>query len=187
MYHINKDIRSQRSKEWIYEALCNLIDKKPFKSITITELIEKAGVGRSTFYRNYDVKEDVLIERLDREFEIFYNYIFSSKELLKFQLSPMLFIPVFEYWQADSRIIESVIKAGRLSLLDEVFMKYINKIITKYDIFDLDKDELEYSAVIISGIVQSVLVKWVLDGKILSPEQLTKIISETAFREKTLQ
>ncbi len=184
MYHINKDIRSQRSKEWIYEALCKLIDKKPFKAITVTELIEKAGVGRSTFYRNYDVKEDVLIERLDREFEKFYGYIFNSNELMKFQLSPKLFVPVFKFWESDSRIIESVIKAGRRGLLDAIFMKYINKIINEYDIFDLDKDELEYSAVIISGIVQSVLVKWVLDGKKLSPEQLTKIVSETAFREK---
>lgn len=187
MYHKNKDIRSQRSKEWIYQGLCKLIEKKPYKTITVTELITVAGVGRSTFYRNYDLIDDVIIERLDKEFSHFYKYIFESNELVKFHLSPQLFTPVFSYWQEDSQILELVIKADRLNLLNSIFMRYIDIIINKYGIFQMNRDELEYATVIISGIVQSVLVKWILDGKQLTPTQLTKIVTETAFREKTHQ
>lgn len=36
------------------------MEKKPFSSITITELINKAGVACATYYRNFNSKEDIL-------------------------------------------------------------------------------------------------------------------------------
>lgn len=47
-------------KESLTEALLNLMQKKPFRDITITELSKKAGVGRVSFYRNFNSKEDIL-------------------------------------------------------------------------------------------------------------------------------
>jgi AcrR family transcriptional regulator len=39
-----------------------LMDKKPYDKITISDITEKAGIARQTFYRNYDDKDDVLYE-----------------------------------------------------------------------------------------------------------------------------
>jgi AcrR family transcriptional regulator len=39
-----------------------LMDKKPYDKITISDITEKAGIVRQTFYRNYDEKDDVLYE-----------------------------------------------------------------------------------------------------------------------------
>ena len=44
----------------VEEALAILIDKKDFSAITISELVKKAGIARSTFYRNYESKEDII-------------------------------------------------------------------------------------------------------------------------------
>ncbi len=44
----------------VEEALALLIDKKEFSEITISELVKKAGIARSTFYRNYESKEDII-------------------------------------------------------------------------------------------------------------------------------
>lgn len=41
------------AKECIVSALIQLIYAKPLSSITISELCQKAGVSRMTFYRNY--------------------------------------------------------------------------------------------------------------------------------------
>ncbi len=187
MYHKNKDIRSVRSKEWIYEALCKLIDQKDFRSITVTELIKVAGVGRSTFYRNYDMIEDVLIERLDSEFEKFYEYIFTSEQVKMSQLSPRLFIPVFEYWEKDATILEVLLKADLVNVLNSTFDRYIEMIINKYPLFELTAEEMKYSTVIITGIIQSVMVKWIEGGRVESARQIAKIIAETAFKDKTHQ
>ena len=48
----------------IFEALMLLLDQKKYEDITISELAEKAGVSRMTYYRTYENKEDVVIQFL---------------------------------------------------------------------------------------------------------------------------
>ena len=50
------------TKESIVTAVVLLCAEKPFEKITVTEIVRKAGVSRTAFYRNYDSKEDVLKE-----------------------------------------------------------------------------------------------------------------------------
>lgn len=46
--------------ESIQRAMVCLLGRKDFKSISVKELVERAGVSRSAFYRNYQSKEEVL-------------------------------------------------------------------------------------------------------------------------------
>ena len=46
--------------EYIEEALLLLLEKKEYKAITISEICQKAGVTRMSFYRNFESKEDIL-------------------------------------------------------------------------------------------------------------------------------
>lgn len=48
-------------KTYIMEALLLLLAKQDFSKITIKEITDKAGVNRSTYYRNFDCKEDIII------------------------------------------------------------------------------------------------------------------------------
>lgn len=56
------DIRIMRSKKAISEAFIELLKENDFKTITITEIVNKAGVNRGTFYKHYAYKEDILTE-----------------------------------------------------------------------------------------------------------------------------
>ena len=60
--------QTQRSKSWIFDALMILIEKKPYNKITITDITEKAGVSRPTFYRNFKDKDNVVFEYLAHTF-----------------------------------------------------------------------------------------------------------------------
>ena len=44
----------------IVDALFSLMEKKNITEISVSELVEKAGVGRASFYRNFGTKEAVL-------------------------------------------------------------------------------------------------------------------------------
>lgn len=46
--------------EHITNALIELLREKPIGDISISELCEAAGIGRASFYRNFDSKEDIL-------------------------------------------------------------------------------------------------------------------------------
>ena len=58
----------ERTKSWIFDAIMLLIDEKPYNKISVSDICEKAGVARPTFYRNYDDKDDVLFEHLSNVF-----------------------------------------------------------------------------------------------------------------------
>lgn len=52
-------------KSYIVDALFILMEEKDFQSITIDELVKKAGVNRSTYYRHFHGKEDIIFYFLD--------------------------------------------------------------------------------------------------------------------------
>ena len=53
---------NQVTRESLSIALIYLMNEKPFEKISITELVDRAGVSRTAFYRNYESKEDLLSE-----------------------------------------------------------------------------------------------------------------------------
>ena len=44
------------------------MDEKPYDSITVSDIAEKAGVARPTFYRNFDDKDEVVLQYLNNSF-----------------------------------------------------------------------------------------------------------------------
>ncbi len=54
------DRRVQRTQYLLEQALLSLIKEKAFDAISVQEIIDRANVGRATFYQHYDNKEDLL-------------------------------------------------------------------------------------------------------------------------------
>jgi AcrR family transcriptional regulator len=63
------DRRSQRTRKAIFEAFTRLLFARRYSAIRTTDLIEAAGVGRSTFYEHFRNKDDVLVWAIDPVFE----------------------------------------------------------------------------------------------------------------------
>jgi AcrR family transcriptional regulator len=47
------DRRVLRTRDTLGDALVELMHEKPFDDITVQEVLDRAGVGRSTFYAHY--------------------------------------------------------------------------------------------------------------------------------------
>lgn len=60
------DRRVQRTKKLLHDALVSLILEKGYQKITIQNIIDRANVGRSTFYAHYRDKEDLLFSGFDQ-------------------------------------------------------------------------------------------------------------------------
>ncbi|HET6991972.1 MAG TPA: TetR/AcrR family transcriptional regulator [Bacteroidia bacterium] len=56
------DRRIQKTKKGLTEALINLILEKGYEKVTVQDIIDKANVGRSTFYIHYESKEQLLLD-----------------------------------------------------------------------------------------------------------------------------
>lgn len=59
------DLRVRRTKKMLREALIELILEKGVEGITVNEITERAMVNRSTFYRHYEDKTDLLERGID--------------------------------------------------------------------------------------------------------------------------
>jgi len=65
MSKITPDRRVQRTRQLLQDALVSLILEKGYQKITIQEIIDRANVGRSTFYSHYRDKDDLLLSGFD--------------------------------------------------------------------------------------------------------------------------
>lgn len=59
------DRRVQRTRELLRGALFALIREKGFEMLTVRDIIDRANVGRATFYAHFDNKEDLLLSGFD--------------------------------------------------------------------------------------------------------------------------
>ena len=60
-----KDRRVERTQQLIRGALLSLIKETGFESLTVQQIIDRANVGRATFYAHFDNKEDLLVSGFD--------------------------------------------------------------------------------------------------------------------------
>ena len=73
-----KGISTEKLKEYITESLMLLLKKKSFAMITIQEITAKAGVNRSTYYRNFTSKTEIIKYYFDNLHKEYYNNMKSD-------------------------------------------------------------------------------------------------------------
>jgi AcrR family transcriptional regulator len=66
MRNTKADRRSERTRQLLSAALIELMLEQRYDDITVQEIIDRANVGRSTFYAHYLDKEDLLISDFTR-------------------------------------------------------------------------------------------------------------------------
>jgi len=59
-----EDRRIQKTRALLYEALSFLIHEKPYDEIVVKEILDRANVGRSTFYTHFRGKDELLASGL---------------------------------------------------------------------------------------------------------------------------
>jgi AcrR family transcriptional regulator len=70
----NLDRRVQKTRNLLQDALIDLVAEKGYESVTIQEILDKANVGRSTFYAHFQDKDQLLHSILDRLDELFVQH-----------------------------------------------------------------------------------------------------------------
>jgi len=73
------DRRVQKTRKLLQDALIELVAEKGYESVTIREILDKANVGRSTFYAHFQDKDQLLNSILDRLDDLFEQH---KKQLL---------------------------------------------------------------------------------------------------------
>lgn len=178
MYHIKNDKRSRTSAELIYESLISILDKKPYPKITITEVLEKSTVSRSTFYRTFDDLIDVLRMKCDQKFENYYaTFILKyqdkqpeEKELIHF---------FFQYWYQNRDILLNIQKINRADLISDGFLRTCGLFESKFfPNFTYNTLAHEYYLAARSGEITGILLAWCRNKMQPAPNVMTDYLLE---------
>ena len=79
----NLDRRVQKTRKLLQDALIELVTEKSYETVSIREILERANVGRSTFYAHFQDKDQLLhsiLDRLDELFEQHENQFLDAKK-----------------------------------------------------------------------------------------------------------
>ena len=97
------DRRVHKTKKLLHQALASLIQEKPYDAIVVKEILDRADVGRSTFYAHFRDKDDLLVSGIhDMLRSVHATTQVSGKpyeRVLKFSL------PIFEHIHEHRRTV----------------------------------------------------------------------------------
>src|SRR5947207_12706205 len=85
------DRRTQRTRQNLTHAMVDLVSEKRFDDITVQNLIDRADIGRSTFYTHFRDKEDLFQKNWERFLDFCVEQIVWNR-LGKGSFFPVLFL-----------------------------------------------------------------------------------------------
>ena len=104
-------IEKNRTKLWIINSLLDLLKRKEYASITINMIADNAQLGKRTFYRHFDTKDEAMKYITELLMDEFANHIKNHKAR---NLEHIL-TAYFEFWEQYIDI---------LLLLKKVYLLY---------------------------------------------------------------
>lgn len=160
------------AKECIVTALIQLSNQKPFSTITISELTERAGVSRMTYYRNYTSKEDVFKSYIDELAKQYYLDISQIKKPENYGEYNNI-LHCFRYFEKYNSFVTCLINIGMGDLLLNAITSYM---ISVYYSEEQPDTTLYYQLQSYAGSLFNVYIAWATRGAKEPIEVLSRII-----------
>lgn len=163
-------INSQRQ---IAKALFRLMETDNYNDLTITEICQEAGVGRKTFYRNFDDKIDVVA---------FYLYeLFQQNFPAKHNDSWQALFTHFSFVNTYQNIFSLLYKNGLLPQIQQwirfVVHHYQKEIIQMLQDHGF-QDYYSYVLNFIASTLYANLELWIKNGYQESPVEMTELTKQ---------
>lgn len=167
---LGNEKRNLWSRQQLTKALLALLKKKELNDITVSELCEKAGVGRVTFYRNYPDMTDIV-----RQFLIEDNREWTESILTEDIPFNEKFRRIFHHFEEERDIYEVLNRRHLTGLLQDV--------LTSSWQLKLDGTPVEaYTGAYLMYLVYGFIEVWFRRGMIDSSEDMAELLSSAGKR-----
>ena len=174
--------RNRKTKHLISFSLFRLLLKKPYHEVSIIEICAIAGVSRTTFYRHFQDKLDIILEFTDEKFEEFYDYIGKAYKTINIKdLIFEIFNIVYRYRLQVVKLMEADLQNLLLNQLVYYFRYLFRQSHFKSEsvnLADINSPHFVYGASLCAGAMYSCILRWAESNMEETPESLTKCILE---------
>lgn len=168
------DRRIQRTRSLLQDALLELILEKGYDAITVQNVIDRANVGRSTFYAHFQDKEDLLLSGFDRLRTQFEEHLMGQSVN---KTSPWSFsLSMFQHAQSQRPLYKALAgrQAGNIGLAQ--LQTYLSVMLSDHLKSQISKTKMyippEILAHYIASSFTSMLTWWLDNDLPYSAEQM---------------
>ena len=183
------DRRVQRTRQLLSDALMSLIVEKDYNSITVQNIIDRANLGRSTFYTHYQDKEDLLLSGIE---EVVHHLIGSvdnapmeaegngqSRRILST-------LPIFRHAQEQHRLHQAMVGGRGLEVIIKTIQIHLSGHIQKQIELLLPAGQTPsvpppVIANYLAGTLLTLLTWWLDNNMPYPPERMDEMFQELAM------
>ncbi len=155
-------------KECLADALIQLLEKKPIEKITIPEVAGLAGVGRTTYFRNFSSKEEMLTFKLIQLWE---RWAEEHSVKVRRRYAPDNALTFFQFNYSIRRLLDLLYRRGLQSVLYGTFYAYM---MPQQSASPREWYQTGFYSYGLFGLLDA----WILRGFAETPEEMTEIVRE---------
>jgi len=171
------DERVRRTHERLGSALVALIQEKSIDDVTVQEVLDRASVGRSTFYLHFRDKDDLLLSQLEKFLEMMSTTLSVRKEKSQ-RVVPVA--EMFEHIGSQNKMYRALADCGRLNDFFDLAQGYFargieRRLVESERLPKLPQRELAARASALAGSLLSLLRWWLDRGAKETPRAMDEL------------
>ena len=176
------DQRILRTRDALGDALVALMHEKKFDQITVQQVLDRAGVGRATFYTHYRDKEDLFMSDVEEFFTM------AASMLKRHSVSTKRLAPIRELFSHLRDVREfylALVASGKANDVRElgrgIFARSIDERLEAAGV-QLNKMQRAAQAHALAGSMFSLLDWWIDKGMKSDPQELDDLFHRMAWK-----
>ena len=167
---------SLRSKELIKNAMIDLLNRKPFSDITVTDIVTTANINRGTFYNHYSNPIDVVEEFKRGLLEKFALEI--KKTSNKKDVNSLIDL-IVQHLKENEKDYKKIINSIPISIIDDMKKELIIRV------RELNPNVSELGLYLIVNAISGLFIDYLKRKIIFSFDEMSKRLKE--FVNTTIQ
>ena len=172
------DRRVQRTRALLQDALIALMMEKGYEAATVQDIIDRANVGRATFYAHFADKETLLVSRLEDLRNLLLEHQ-RQAPALGFSLA------MLEHAYSHLRLYQAIVGRDSGAFVLQRIHRTIAELAAK-DVHALGfrgtAEERSLAGEYIAGAFMAVLTWWLDHGAKQSPQEVDNMFRRLIFK-----
>jgi AcrR family transcriptional regulator len=175
------DRRVLRTRDTLGDALVALMHEKNFADITVQDVLDRSGTGRSTFYVHYRNKDDLFLSDVEDFLER------ASSALQRQDANPKRLLPVREFFthiREAHKFYAALVKSGKVNdvqaLIRGFFARSIDQRLRMAGV-QIEPVQRSARAHALAGSFLSLLDWWIDKGMKADPREMDELFHRMAW------
>ncbi len=181
MINETQDERYHVADEAIYDAFFLILKEKELEKITVSDVIKKAGIVRSTFYNHYENIPALVTAIEDKTIQDIFTFMETFHPKNDLDMCRSFYLTICDYTMTNP-FLANLLRSPRGDKFFEkamtMFHSYVTHITKNASPSQNKKDEFSYMIASIIGSTLGVLHKWTRENFQVPKEIIADILTQ---------